>query len=66
MKKLLTVLLLSAFAAGCASNNMKSDSSDGMMMNDSKMEMMGGNAMKHDDMKMDGGMKKSMDKDSMM
>jgi len=66
MKKLLTILLLSAFAVGCASTDKMSDSSDGMMMDDGKMDSMGGGAMKHDEMKMDGGMKESMSKDSMM
>lgn len=66
MKKLLAALLLSAFTAGCASTGMNSESSDDMMMDHDKMEMMDGDSMKHDDMKMKGGMKESMDKDSMM
>lgn len=57
MKRLLTLLLLTAFAVGCASTDMKGSSSDGMM-NDKSM--------KHDDMKMQDGMKGSMDKDHMM
>jgi len=66
MKKLLTILLLSVFAAGCASTDKMNGSSDGMMMNDKNTESMDGSSIKHDDMKMKDGMMDSMDKDPMM
>jgi len=66
MKKLLTILLLSVFAVGCASTDKMNGSSDGMMMNDKKMESMDGGSMKHGDMKMKDEMMDSMDKDPMM
>lgn len=60
MRKILSLLLLSALASGCADMATNKMSSDGMMTEDKKMGSMDYKSMDKDDMK------KSMGHDSMM